>query len=63
MNNASSNTITPGTYRYRPSQFLPWLNVQVFKESASDNDKLCIRFAGVALDAEKFIRRGQWKPV
>jgi len=48
-------------YQYRPNQFMPWLNVRVFRDSAQNHDKLCVRFAGVEFDADMFIRHGQWK--
>lgn len=60
VNKASAKSITPGQYRYRPTQYMPWMNVKVFKQSAQQ-DKLSVRFAGVELDADMFLRHGQWK--
>ncbi|WP_196139105.1 hypothetical protein [Aliikangiella sp. G2MR2-5] len=62
MNN-TVKAIHPGHYQYRPNQFFPWMNVRVFKQSAQEQDKLSVRFAGVELDADMFIRHGQWKEI
>lgn len=60
VNDNHGNSIAPGQYQYRPTQYMPWMNVKVFKQSAHQ-DKLSVRFAGVELDADMFIRHGQWK--
>ncbi|MCW9000536.1 MAG: hypothetical protein OQK04_17630 [Kangiellaceae bacterium] len=61
MNYLKRKSITPGQYQYRPSQYMPWINVKVFKDSANDNSRLCVRFAGVEFDADMFLQHGQWK--
>lgn len=55
--------ISPGQYQFKPNAFLPWMNVRVFTQSITDKDKLCVRLAGVELDADKLIARGEWKPL
>ncbi len=59
----SQQSITPGQYRYRPTHFMPWLNVKVYKQSAQNDSKLSVRFAGVELDADVFLKYGQWQAI
>ena len=61
MENFQTRVMRPGQYRFRPSQMWPWMNVNVFRESAVNQDKLCVRLAGLELAADRL--KGQWKMV
>lgn len=54
--------IAPGSYRFRFSQFLPWMNVKVFLSSVTETNT-CVKIAGLQLDAQKFFKLGYWKSV
>lgn len=63
VNNEQVASISPGRYQFRPTAYLPWMNVRVYRHSIAKKEQLCVRFAGVELEADKFISKGEWKAI
>lgn len=63
MHNKNTQPLKPGKYQFRANPFTPWVNVQVFRDSFKESDKLKVRWVGVEIDVEKIANRGEWKPL
>lgn len=51
----------PGHYRFRKYSLLPWLTVDVFKESAERPDALRLRLAGLTFQVSPWFENGRWE--
>lgn len=51
----------PGHYRFRKHALLPWLMVDVFKESAERPNALRVRCAGLTFPVSAWFERGLWE--
>jgi len=51
----------PGLYRYKPIALLPWMPVQVIKESVREPDTLRVRCAGLTLPVSSLFAHGYWQ--
>ena len=63
MHNQAGHLLTPGQYQFRPNPFVPWINVRVFREAPDKQENLRVRWAGVEIDADKLLNRGEWKAI
>ena len=63
MHNQRTLSITPGHYQFRPSPFIPWMHVRVFRDSFTNQENLRVRWAGVEVDAARLINHGEWKAI
>lgn len=51
----------PGHYRFRKHALLPWLAVDVFKDSAERPDTLNLRCAGLTFPVSAWFANGVWE--
>ena len=51
----------PGQYRFKPHALLPWLSVQLVKESVMAQQNMQIRCAGLTFRANGVFHSGVWQ--
>lgn len=60
MKSITAAPITPGTYLFRASRWLPTIQVNLVKRSAQSPDQLDMRFLGVTFQVNRLTGIGEW---